>query len=247
MLLENLSEDCILNGKLKFFQPKNGYRIPIDPIILASMIKISKNQMVLDVGCGVGTISLILKFKNPSAEISAIDIDPKICEICKLNSEKNSLPLNVYNLNLTKINESILKNMRFDHVVTNPPYFTLCSSRISEATRFAKFETMPLNNWIEACLKKLNDQGTFSIIHDAARIDDIIFTLKNSRVKVGNFEIFPIYSKKNSAAKRVIVKCRKNGKSVSKILHPIITHNDDGTYSSEMADILSGNFLYDHP
>ena len=245
MALENLSEDCILDGKLKFFQPKNGYRIPIDPIILASMIKISKNQTVLDVGCGVGTISLILKFKNSSAKISAIDIDPTTCEICRLNSEKNSLTINVYNLNLSNIDGSILKNVRFDHVVTNPPYFDLRSSRISDLTRFAKFETMPLQEWIEACLRKLNDRGTFSIIHDATRIDDIIFTLKNSKIKIGNFEIFPIYSKKNSEAKRIIVKCRKNGRSALKISSPLFIHNNDGTYSSEMADILSGNFLYD--
>ena len=61
---ENFTDDRILNGKILLRQPKKGYRVAIDPIILASFIEPTDNQEILDVGCGVGTISLILKRKK---------------------------------------------------------------------------------------------------------------------------------------------------------------------------------------
>ena len=77
---ENFTDDSILNGKILLRQPKKGYRVAIDPIILASFIEPKDNQEILDVGCGVGAISLILKRKNRSAKITAIDIDENMCE-----------------------------------------------------------------------------------------------------------------------------------------------------------------------
>ena len=243
MNLKKLTEDSILNGKLKIYQPKIGYRIPIDPIILASLVDVSNNKMILDAGCGVGTISLILKLKNPSAKIVSIDIDQGMCGLCRLNSSKNSADLEVYNANVKDIIYPYFDKYSFDCIVTNPPYFKEQSSRISASAKLAKFETLPLEDWIEFCLKKLNNKGQFAIIHDASRVDEILFALKKSRAKIGDTEITPIYSKKDGNAKRIIVKCKKNSKAMTKIMPSIIVHNEDGTYSSEMERILSGNFL----
>ena len=242
--LKNLTKDCILDGKLILSQPRIGYRIPIDPIILAAFVENSKAKKILDVGCGAGTISLILKYENPKAEIMALDVDSENCEICRLNSVKNSLPLNVIDADLAEIEKiSSLKNVFFDLIVTNPPYFKEDSSRVSPEKKLSKFETMPLNDWISLCLKKLSPRGTFAIIHDAARIDDIIFALKNFREPIGAIEIFPIYSRRNDVAKRIIVRCKKNSKKSPQIFPPLIVHDEDGKYSSEAAYILSGNFL----
>lgn len=116
---ENFTDDSILNGKILLRQPKKGYRVAIDPIILASLIEPKDNQEILDVGCGVGAISLILKRKNRSAKITAIDIDENMCELCRYNSEKNSLELNVRNIGI----ESMPRENLYDIIVTNPPFF----------------------------------------------------------------------------------------------------------------------------
>ena len=238
--MKDLTEDHILNGRLKLLQPKDGYRIPIDPIILAFFVDVTRAKKMLDVGCGVGTISLILKYRNPEAEIFALDIDPEICEICKLNSEKNSLPINVINADLAHENLSL---NNFDLIVTNPPYFKENTSRVSSTKKLSKFESMPLDDWINFFLKKLSPRGSFAIIHDAARTDEIILALKNFREQIGAIEILPIYSRKNDVAKRIIVRCKKNSKKSPQIFPSLIMHDNDGKYSKEAADILSGNFL----
>jgi tRNA1(Val) A37 N6-methylase TrmN6 len=242
-----LTEDSILNGKIKLLQPDNGYRVAIDPIILSSFVcglthcghKATTIEKILDVGCGVGTISLILKMKKNASEVTAIDIDEKMCQICRQNATINSLDVNVINTGLESIN-SVLKDELFDQVVTNPPFSNKNSSRISESKRLANFETMDLYDWIAFCFKKLKNGGIFSLIHNASRIDDILCSLKNI---AGSIQIIPIFPKINCRANRIVVIAQKSSKSASSILSGIVVHENDGSYSDAMRKILSGSFL----
>jgi tRNA1(Val) A37 N6-methylase TrmN6 len=228
------TEDRILGGKIKLFQPKNGYRVAIDPIILANFINPQAGQKILDVGCGVGTISLILKMKEKLSEITAVDIDEKMCEICRRNSEANSLKIEIINIG---IENSALEHKTFDQVATNPPFFEKESARISRSKELANFETIDLVDWITFCFKRLRNGGVFSIIHRTSRIGDILRVLKNL---AGAVQITPIFPKNNCEASRVVVCARKSCRSETKILPGIVVHNDDGGYSDVMRKILGG-------
>ncbi|MDR2781277.1 MAG: methyltransferase [Holosporaceae bacterium] len=232
----DFTEDSILGGQIKLLQPKSGYRVAIDPIVLAYFVSVRQHQEILDVGCGVGTISLILKAKEKLARIAAIDTDKEMCLICQKNAQINSLDIDITNIGIEHINEhALFQSKLFDHVVTNPPFFEQKSSRISEAKKMANFETINLIDWIAFCVKKLKNNGIFSIIHKASRIDDILYALKNI---AGSIVIIPIFPKNNCEANRVIVQAKKSSRSETKILSGIVAHNDDGSYSEHMRNIL---------
>jgi tRNA1(Val) A37 N6-methylase TrmN6 len=233
---DNLTNDSILGGRIKLLQPKIGYRVAIDPIVLAHFVNIKPGEKILDAGCGAGTVSLILKSKEKLAQVTAIDVDEEMCSICRQNSRLNFLEIEVKNIAIERINEDFsLQNRLFDHVVTNPPFFKQKSSRVSESKKLANFETINLADWIASCVKKLKNNGILSIIHQASRIDDILQALKNI---AGSVVIIPIFPKKNCAANRVVVQAKKSGKSEAKICFGIVAHNDDGSYSEHMRNIL---------
>ncbi|MDR3186852.1 MAG: methyltransferase [Holosporaceae bacterium] len=238
MLMLEITEDHILGGKIKLFQPKNGYRVAVDPVILASLVSLKPQHRVLDVGCGTGAISLILKLKEKTAEITAIDTDDEMCRICQRNAQANSLDLEVIAAEVGSSHDP-LENRFFDVVVTNPPFFAIQSSRPSGAGRFANFETVDLKRWISYCSKKLKSNGVFFIIHCATRTGDILEALNG----VGAVEILPLFPKEGKEAKRVVIKCQKNNKSGSKIFPGLFMHNADGSYSANLDNILKGNFL----
>ena len=60
MEIEKFTIDSFLGGKLQIKQPARGYRIGIDTVLLASATKPKADATVLDLGCGVGGISLCL-------------------------------------------------------------------------------------------------------------------------------------------------------------------------------------------
>ncbi|MDR0677667.1 MAG: methyltransferase [Holosporaceae bacterium] len=227
------SEDTILNGRIKLLQPKNGYRVAVDPIILAYFVDSFPEQKVLDVGCGAGTVSLILKMREKLTKITAIDLDEKMCHICRQNSQKNLLNIDVINVDIKHFSEK-----SFDQVVTNPPFFEEQFFRTSALQRLAKFETISISEWIKSCFQALKPRGVFTMIHRAVRIGDILYALK--LVKAGGTVIVPIYSKENQEAKRIVVRSIKGSKAEPKILPGLLIHKTDGTYSDMMQKILSG-------
>ncbi|MCR4623977.1 MAG: methyltransferase [Alphaproteobacteria bacterium] len=230
------TEDLILNGKIKLCQPKHGYRIAIDPILLASVVELKNEQTILDAGCGVGAMSLILKYMNNSQNITSVDIDPTMTELCKRNSELNNLPLNIIN---GPIGTNLLRNEIFDSVVTNPPFYNPENFRSSEKKFAANFETISLKSWISFCLKRLKPNGNFYIIHLPERLG---YILESFRDLVGKIEILPIYSHQKEPAKRIIVKCKKASKEPLKVLSGLTSHEDNNEYTDSLKSILSGNF-----
>ncbi|GHU19071.1 methyltransferase [Alphaproteobacteria bacterium] len=232
-----LTKDYILKGKLSLLQPKHGYRVAIDPVVLSSFVNAKDGQSILDVGCGVGAISLILKLKNPSAQITAVDVDPDICDICVRNSEENSLDIDIINVGIENFHKN-LHNKLFDHVVTNPPFFNKRSARVSDLKLLANFETMELSDWISCCLKNLKNGGMFYIIHHASRICDILSSLAK---KAGATEIIPIFPKDDQDAIRVIVKCKKGSMESTRITSGLILHDKEGNFSESAKAILESS------
>ena len=235
--MENCTEDFILNGAIRLLQPKDGYRVAIDPILLASQVEIKPNLSILDAGCGIGTISLILKYMDSSLNITSIDIDQNMIALCEKNSENNQLPLNILNCS---IDSPKLKQMEFDCIVTNPPFYDVSDFRISNRKRSANFETLTLRTWLLSCLKRLRFKGELYVIHIAERLTDILNTVKD---QTGKIEIIPIYSYQDRQAKRIILKCKKGSKESLKIMPPLITHNPNGEFSECVRDILNGKIL----
>ena len=52
------TEDSLLGGKIMMRQPVQGYRVAIDPLLLAASISVEPGESVLDVGAGVGAAGL---------------------------------------------------------------------------------------------------------------------------------------------------------------------------------------------
>lgn len=232
----DFTEDFILDGAIKLLQPKNGYRVAMDPILLVSQVEIKSNQSILDAGCGVGTMSLILKHMDSSLKITSVDIDSDMTDLCKQNSENNYLPLDIINCS---VDSKSLKQMEFDCIVTNPPFYDISDFRISNRKRSANFETIDLNTWLSSCIKRLKFKGNFYIIHIAERLADILNIINE---QMGKIEIIPICSYKDQQAKRIILKCRKGSKESLRIMPPLVIHNEDGEFSKYVKDILKGQF-----
>lgn len=231
-----ITKDSIFNGAIKLYQPKKGYRVAIDPIILASVVAIKKGQTVLDVGCGVGTISLILKHLDKSQLITSIDVDPIMTDLCKKNADTNDLSLDIINHG---IDADFLKNRCFDCIVTNPPFYDPDNFRSSEKKLTANFETVNIKSWISFCIKRLKNRGNFYIIHIPEKLGAILTALGDL---VGKIEITPIHSHANQAAKRILISCKKGSREQLKILPGIISHQENNEYSGTLLSILNGNF-----
>jgi tRNA1(Val) A37 N6-methylase TrmN6 len=71
---EHLTDDHLLGGRLRFSQPARGYRIAIDPVLLAAAMPARAGERVLDAGAGTGAASLCLAARVPECRIVGLEL-----------------------------------------------------------------------------------------------------------------------------------------------------------------------------
>ena len=197
-----------------------------------------KINKVLDVGVGGGGVSLCLlsRFKNMTC--FGIDIQDEMLSLAKQSIIENGFEdrFFVEKEDILKPSKK-LKDLEFDLVITNPPYYKGHTSPDKVKAKAHSEQGLELSEWIKMCVKRLRTGGTFAMIHKAERIDDIMFALKQNGM--GKIEIVLLYSKVGEVANRIVVRAVKSSKSPAVIYPPVVLHNQDGTYTSFAQQILS--------
>lgn len=231
------STDTLVNGKVILEQYAKGYRAGLDAVFLAAACPIQPKQTVLDVGCGVGAAFLCLHQRINNIEITGIEGNHDLCMLAKSNSAKNHCSSTIIPYKIPD-RPDLLGHKRFDHVITNPPYFEAFYHDPSPHSLKAQAmgETLTsLAVWLDYCLRKLRDRGTLTLIYTADRIDDVLHSLHK---RVGEIKIYPLWNHKR-LCKRLIITGRKVTKGGCVLYPGMILHNQDGTYTQNALEILS--------
>lgn len=74
-------------------------------------------EKILDLGCGYGTIGIILKRLFPTSLIQMVDINERALALAKENAQLNKVDVSIYQSN---IYEHIV-DFDFSDIITNPP------------------------------------------------------------------------------------------------------------------------------
>ena len=83
------SQDALLGGRVRLYQPTRGYRAAIDPVLLAAAVPATAGSRVLDLGCGVGAAALCLLARVPEARVTGLELQPELAELAERNARLN--------------------------------------------------------------------------------------------------------------------------------------------------------------
>ena len=123
---EELTRDEILRGRLTLWQPREGYRFAVDPLLLLDFIDVPRLQRAADLGAGCGIIALGLAQRFADAQITAIELQPRLARLAVKNAEENGLADRVKVLELDLSNpqaaRAALAGASLELVVSNPPF-----------------------------------------------------------------------------------------------------------------------------
>ena len=211
------------------YQPTEGYAYNSDSIFLYDFISgfLPKGKL-LDVGCGVGIISLLLT-RDFNTETTIIDKQELMLKYAEHNYELNQLNVESY---LGDFIES-LNGKKFDFVVSNPPFYdSNVTQSQNEHLNIARYaHHLPIEAFIAKVKEILTSRGRFIFCYDAKQVDRLLHALKENKV---NPEVIRfVHSKIDRDSKLVMISARMNSKSLMKVLPPLIVFDKESNYNKE--------------
>jgi tRNA1(Val) A37 N6-methylase TrmN6 len=232
-----LTDDRLLDGRLRLSQPARGYRVAIDPVLLAAAVPAGAGDRVLDAGCGTGAAALCLAFRVGGCGVTGLELLAQTAAVARLNIAANDLA-NRVEIMVGDLREPPAElKVSFDQVMSNPPYVpeSYGTPPPDSARRAAHAESIDLAAWVAACLRRLRPGGWLTMIQRADRLPDLLTALSG---KAGDVTILPLWPRADAVAGRVIVRARKGSRGPAVLARGLVLHEEDGRFTPEAEAVL---------
>ena len=216
------------------YQPTSGYCYNSDSIFLYDFISTFKPKgSLLDVGCGVGIISLLLS-RDFDVQTTIIDKQKKMMDYALHNYALNHLDVQSHLGDFTEFETK----EKFDYVISNPPFY---DSRVTQSenthlniARYAHH--LPIEAFIGKVKKMLKPRGYFIFCYDAKQLDLLVYHLTTQGINIEKLQF--VHSKIDRDSKLVMIAARMGSKSMTQILPPFVVFDDDSVYRKKANDVF---------
>ena len=235
-----VSEDALLGGRVKFFQPVRGYRAAIEPVILAASVPAGAGEEVLDVGSGAGAAALCLAARVPGVRVTGLESDANLVDLARRNGDANGLGKSVrfFCGDLLDSGDPF-RPQSFHHVMANPPFAEAGRGNPPPDPDKARANVegkAAITHWLDFCLKMVRPKGTLSVIHLADRLDAVLAVLAG---RLGGIVVYPLWPVSGGKpAKRVVVRGRPGVATPMKLSPGLVLHEREGSYTHEAEAVL---------
>ena len=145
-------------------QDRCAMKVGTDGVLLGAYADVENAQNILDIGTGTGLIALMLAQRS-SAKITAIEIEEQASIQAKENVENSKFKTQVEVIN-TSLQEYVKStNVKFDLIVSNPPYFQNSFKAETDQRTTARHTTeLTYRELINSSGKLLAEKGKICII-----------------------------------------------------------------------------------
>jgi tRNA1Val (adenine37-N6)-methyltransferase len=238
MYSREITVEELFNGRLVCRQHRHGYRFSHDPVLLAHFFSPQPAERIVDLGTGCGVISLVLAYRWPTISLAALELQPELAELARVNVQLNGLDdrLRVVEGDLVRI-EDYFAAASFERVISNPPYRPTGAGRINpdRLQAVARHEILvTLIDVVEAAAWLLVDGGRFDLVYPFEREEELLATLQNGGFATVRSQ--PVHSYPGKKAGLLLVEAVKGSAGELVELPPFYVHRGAGEgYSLEMA------------
>ncbi|MBY0563419.1 MAG: methyltransferase [Hyphomonadaceae bacterium] len=234
----DITEDTLLNGRLRIRQPAQGYRVNADTLLLAAAVEAPAGARLMEAGCGVGAALLVVAARNENARLVGVERDQNIAQLARENVALNAMSDRVEIVMGDVLDRRVHWGV-FDGVFVNPPFDAEGEGRSpAPSRRDAYIADAPADQWIAALADRLTGGAALTLIHRASKLPALLAALDG---RLGGVDVLPIRPRAEAAAKRVIVRARKGSRAPLRLLKGLDLHDASGAkHTAEAEAVLRG-------
>ncbi len=243
--------DDFLGGRIGVRQPRSGHRAGSDAVFLAAAVPARAGMRVLDVGAGVGVAGLCVLARVPGVELTAVEIDAKLCALAAENATRNGFgdKVSVVNADLTAPGKLLraagLLSETYDQVFANPPFLSAGRVRAAPDRGRATAHVMReggLAAWVRFFAAMAAPKALLTLIHRPDCLGELLRLLEG---RFGDVAVFPLFPKQGEPAVRIIVQAEKGSRAGLSLLPGLVLHQGNGSYTDAAEAVLRGGQALD--
>ncbi len=236
---ENERVDDLHRNGYKIIQDPKRFCFGVDAVLLSGFAEGKKGEKCLDLGTGTGIIPILMEAKTNAESFTALEIQEESAEMAERSVELNGLSekIQIVNGDIKDV-DKLFKAGSFDVVTSNPPYMNDGGGLKNDygPKAIARHEILcTLEDVIKAASWALRFGGRFYMVHRPHRLTDIFCTLREYKLEPKAVRFVHPYADREP--NMVLIEAARGGKSMLKVMPPLVIYKEDGTYTDETIDI----------
>ena len=221
------------------YQPTNGYCYNSDTHFLYNFIvenfKKYKNIKgeLLDIGSGSGILGLLVAKEIKKLQLNQCEIQKMFQFFSTKNSKTNKIDSKLYEGSFDEIDFE----KKFDICVSNPPFYHCDVIKSdNQSLKIARYnDSLPLEVLIKKTASILKSEGKFFFCYDVKQINNILLLLNKYKFNLEALQF--VHPKNLKDATLILVYAKRNSKSLTRILNPLIVFDENNNFTSEVQEI----------
>jgi len=226
------------------YQDEDYFAFSLDSVLLANFVTIKlSDKKIVDFCSGNAPIPMLMSFRT-KARIFGVELQKEIYSMGYDSVLENGMykQIELINDDVKNISD-IFESESMDIVTCNPPYFKFQNDSLvndNDTKTIARHEVkLTLDDVVKASKYVLKNGGTFAMVHRPDRMIEIIELMKKYGIEPKKLRL--VYPKFGKDANILLIEGIKNGKTGLKVLSPMYTHNDNGSYTEEIRKMFGGS------
>lgn len=238
-LKENERIDDLERNGYKIIQSSGRFCFGMDAVLLSGFAEVKKGENAIDLGTGTGIIPILLEAKTEGQHFSALEIQEESADMARRSVELNGIADKI-DIVCGDIKEAsgIFGKASFNVVTSNPPYMNDLHGIKNPKSEMAiaRHEVMcTLDDVVREAAALLKPKGRFYMVHRPHRLVEIINTFVKYRIEPKRIQFVHPYEDKE--ANMVLIEGLRGGKSMVKLMPPLIVYDKEGNYTDEILKI----------
>lgn len=192
-------------GAYRLTQSDRCFRLGRDSVLLADFATVRPGWQVCDLGCGVGSLMLLLSQRTEVLTRFGVELDPYAADLARRNLADNGLAGTILTGDLR--DPSLLPPDRFHLVISNPPYFRAGSGKSGGTARMD--DACSVEELCRRAGKLTRTGGRFAVVYRPERLAELFAAMQAARLEPKRMQLLAYDWKKPPYA--VLAEAVKDG------------------------------------
>lgn len=220
-------------GSYQLTQSDEFFKLGRDSVLLSRFCTLQPNWKVCDLGCGVGSLLLLLSQREERFTRVGIELNPGAADLARKNLTANGLSGEILTGDMR--DRTLLNGDQFHLVISNPPYFRTGSGKSGGKARMD--EACSVEELCRTASRLTRTGGRFAVVYRPERLAELFAALQAVRLEPKRMQLLAYDQTKPPYA--VLVETVKEGGPGLEIL-PVQYQNETVGTAGEEASSSCG-------